>query len=156
LFLFKRRRLMSTLHEEGKVYKATITDQYLSKNFKEETQVIFAINILAKLKNEKNPADGTEECPQHEREVRITIVPDDPERLRMAVRDLERLGFTHDDISRLHPDHPDCFRLVNQPVYARCRVVNDVEYWNFAWPREKSKPLAVGEVQQVARSLQDI
>jgi hypothetical protein len=110
--------------------------------------------ILARLKNNKNPGDGTEPCPELERDVRITFAEDDYDRLRMAVRQLEQLGFADDDISRLHPDHPSHCSFLNKDVYVRMKVFNDNEYWNLAWPREKAKAGAIEEVKQGAANLQ--
>src|SRR5262245_26504406 len=113
-------------YEVGMVYRARITDQMLSLSHDGEPQVVLGIKIQARLKNDKNPSDGTEECPQLEREVRITIVEDDDDRLCMAIRDLERLGFSGDDVTRLHPDHPDCFSLLDKDVYVRMKEGNGV------------------------------
>ena len=141
-------------YEEGMVYSAKITDQMLSHSRNEEPQVVLGIKIHARLKNAKNPSDGTEDCPQLEREVRITIEQDDYDRLCMAIRDLERLGFSDNDISRLHPDHPECFSLLDKDVYVRMKEVNGSEYWNLAWVREKPKPVAIETLKAKAPALE--
>jgi hypothetical protein len=145
------------VYQDGKVYQAQIIDQVVTKTNSEVPQValVLQVKIKAKLKNDKNPGDGTEACPQLEREVRITFVEDDYDRLRMAVQNLERLGFADDDISRLHPEHPGFFSLLEKEVYVRKKTVNDTEYWNLAWPREKPKAVAIGELQAEATSLKD-
>jgi hypothetical protein len=141
-------------YEEGLIYRARITDQMLSLSRDEEPQLILTVKILSQLKNDKNLSDGTEECPQLEREVRITIVEDDYERLAMALRDLERLGFTGDDVTRLHPDHPECFSLLDKEVFVRMKEVNGNEYWNLAWVREKPKPVAIEALTAKAPTLE--
>jgi hypothetical protein len=143
-------------YQEGAVYQAEITDQLLTRSRKGEPQLVLTVKIQARLKNEKHAGDGVDPCPEHDREVRITFVQDDYERLQMAIRDLERLDFADDDISRLHPDHPECHKLLNMNVHVRMKVVNDnTEYWNLAWPREKARPVAIGELQAEATSLKD-
>ena len=144
----------NALCEDGMVYRAKITDQRLSLSHDGEPQLVLTTKIQARLKNAKNPADGTEECPQLEREVRITIVEDDYVRLTMAIRDLERLGFTGDDVTRLHPDHPEFFSLLDKDVYVRMKEVNEVEYWNLAWVREKPKPVAIDALAAKAPALE--
>src|SRR5262249_26994751 len=141
-------------YEDGQVFKAKVIDQMLSKNHDEEPQLVLTVKILAKLKDPRNPADGTEECPQLEREVRVTFVAEDEDRLRMAVRDLDGLGYTDDDISRLHPDHPDHFSLLGMEVHVRMKDVGEFQYWNLAWPRERPRPVAVDELKSKAASLQ--
>jgi hypothetical protein len=132
---------MSAIHpavyQDGHVYLAKIVDQKVAMSGRGELQVILTILILAQLKNEANAAEGTVPCAQAEREVRITFVADDQQRLRMAVRDLERLGFGDTDISRLDPLHPEYFALVGKDVYVRMRVVKSIEYWNLSWPSER-------------------
>jgi hypothetical protein len=142
----------SDAYEDGKAYKAKVVDQMLSINAKGEAVVILTVRVLAKLANDRNPGDGTVPCTQRERQVWIALGADD-DRLRMAIRDLEKLGVVDDDISRLHPEHPDFFSLLEKEVCVRMKVINDLEYWNLAWPREKPKPVAVEAVQQAAESL---
>jgi hypothetical protein len=147
-----------SVYEEGNVYKGSITDQTVCTRERDgevEVQIPFTVRITARLKDENNPGDGSEECPQHERQVLITIVENDADRLRMALRDLERLGFADDDISRLHPEHPQFVSLVGREVHVRLKVVDDREYWNFAWPREKPKPASLGTLQAIAGGLKD-
>jgi hypothetical protein len=145
----------NSVYEDGQVYKAKVIDQLVTRNDNQEPQLVLGIKISAKLKNNKNPSDGSEECQQLEREVRITIVEDDYDRLRMAVRDLERLGFADDDITRLHPEHPEHYSLLDKEVHARMKTVNETEYWNFAWPREKPKPMAAEDWEKAAASLKE-
>src|SRR5262245_39274322 len=141
--------------QDGKVYRAKVVDQLITKSYNDELQLVLGIKLLAALKNSKNTSDGTEECPQLEREVLITFVEDDSERLRMAVRDLERLGFDDSDITRLHPDHPNHVSLLQKEAYVRMRENNGNEYWNLAWPRERPKPLPVNELRQTASALKE-
>jgi hypothetical protein len=141
----------SSLYEVGQVYRGGITDQVLARSARDEVQLILTVSLTGKLKNEKDPGEGTEPCPLTEREVRITFIDDDGQRLRMAVRDLERLGYDDDDVSRLAPDHPRCFGLLNRQVHVRMRVVQNAEYWNLAWPREV---LRGDELKGAAASLQ--
>jgi hypothetical protein len=149
--------------EVNSVYKAAIIDQALAIVYRGETRVIFTVKIQAKLRNAANPAEGTETCPPWEREVWVNLSENDEDRLAMALRDLERLGFAEDDVRRLHPDHPDVFRLVGKEVYVRCRVVGDVEYWNFAWLHERvgleelakaAEPLR-GKIATVRKKMRD-
>jgi hypothetical protein len=140
-------------YEDGKVYRAKVTDQLLSRNNNGEVQIILGVKIQARLKNSKNPSDGTEACPQLQRDVRITIVEDDFERLTMAIRDLERLGFTDDDVSRLHPDNPQFFSLLEQAVYVRMKEHNGNEYWNLAGVNERPRPVALDEMKDSATTL---
>jgi hypothetical protein len=137
-------------YEEGRVYQAKVVDQMLAKNPEGELQLVLGVRILAGLKNDRNPGDGTVECPQQEREVSVTFVEDDDNRLRMAARDLKRLGFPDDDISRLHPDHPQCFSLLNKSVLVRMKIVNGFEYWNLAPLREQ---VAIGDLKRIASPL---
>jgi hypothetical protein len=141
--------------EDGQVFRARVIDQTLAKNHNDEPQLVLTVKLLARLKDPQNPADGAEECPQLEREVRISFVADDEERLRMAARDLERLGYTDDDISRLHPDHPDHFSLMDKEVHVRMKEVGDFQYWNLAWPRERPRPVAVEEAKSGAAALKE-
>jgi hypothetical protein len=141
-------------YKEGIVYRAKIIDQIVSLSHNGEPQLVLTTKIQARLKNAKNPADGTEECPQLEREVRITLVQDDYERLTMAIRDLERLDFTGDDVMRLHPDHPECFSLLDKEVYIRMKEANGSEYWNLAGVREKPKPVAIEALKAKAPELE--
>jgi hypothetical protein len=133
-------------YEEGGVYQAKVVDQMLTRNGDGELQLVLGVRILTRLKNDRNPGDGTVGCPQQEREVWVTFVDDDEQRLHMAARDLERLGVPDDDIAKLHPDHPQFFCLVDKNVFVRMRIVNDFEFWNFAWPRER---LGIDDLRQV-------
>src|SRR5262249_14491812 len=127
-----------------------VIDQALAKSANREAQLLLTVRIQARLKNERNRADGAEPCLQAEREVRVTFAEDDEQRLRMAVRDFERLGFPADDISLLHPEHPDHVSLLRKEVHVRKRVVADNEYWNFCWPPEA---LGGEELKSAAASL---
>jgi hypothetical protein len=40
--------------------------------------------------------------------------------------------------------------LVDREVHVRLKIVDDREYWNFAWPREKAKPVSFGALQHLA------
>jgi hypothetical protein len=139
-------------YEEGKIYLATIIDQGLARSVNRETQLLLTVRIRARLKNERNRADGAEACLEAERELRVTFAEDDEQRLRMAVRDLERLNFPGDDISLLDPEHPQHVSLLGKEVHVRMRVVADNEYWNFSWPPEA---LRGEELQRAAASLRD-
>jgi hypothetical protein len=140
-------------YEDGQVFKAQIIDQMVTYNPKGEAVVLLTVKVLAKLANDRNPGDGTVPCPQRERLVWLALPEDDDDRLRMAVRDLERMGFADDDVSRLHPEHPTCFSVIEKEVHVRIKVINDLEYWNLAWPREKPKPVAVEELKKATESL---
>src|SRR5689334_22780898 len=96
--------------EEGKLYRARIIDQIVTRSVLGYPQVLLTVVMTGCLRSAANLADGIDDCPPLERAVHITLNKDDPDRLAWAIRDLERLGFTDDDISRLHPDHPDFYR----------------------------------------------
>jgi len=145
-----------TVYEEGKGYQAKIVDQLLTKSNNDlSLQLILTIKILAMLKNAKSPADGTEECPQLEREAWITFPEDNDKRLYYATRDLERLGFSDPDLSKLHPEHLEFVSLVDKVVNVTMKTIDGLEYWNLAWPREKPTPLALGELQKTTNLLKD-
>src|SRR5262249_19201066 len=137
-------------YEQDRIYVAVVIDQLLTRNANDEAQLVLTARILARLKNEKNIADGTEPCPPGECEVRINF-PDDDRRLGFAIRDLERLGFPGNDISRLDPDHPDFFSLVGKEIHVRMKIVADRPYWNLAWPRTA---LRGEELKNTATSLE--
>jgi hypothetical protein len=145
----------AAIFEDGAVYQAKVIDQMVTRNRDDDLVVIITVALVGKLRNPKNPSDGTEDCPRAEKEVWVAFVDDDENRLRMAVRDMERLGFTDDDVSRLHPEHPQSFRLLDKEVLVRCRILDGNEYWNFAWPREKPAPVEVTELQGRAASLKE-
>jgi hypothetical protein len=45
--------------------------------------------------------------------------------------------------------------LVGREVHVRMKMVNEREYWNFAWPGAKPKPAALGALQAIAAGLKD-
>jgi hypothetical protein len=142
-----------TDYADNTVYRARIIDQSLTHSATGHLQVILTVLILARLADGEDLDSESIACPEREEhEVWITIVPDDDNRLRMALRDLDRLGFQGDDIRRLHPDHNDPIRLVDKEVHVRMKTVNDHKYWNLCWPRSKPK---LAELEPLADSLKE-
>ena len=144
---------MSFDFTEGSVFCAKIIDQMVANNRDGDPQLVVTFKLEAQLKNPKRMEDGTVECSQLERDLRITMVGSDDNRLEMAVRDLDRLGFTGEDISQLHPDHPECVSLIGKEVFVRCKMVNDTEFWNLAWVRQKPQAVNIDALAAPAAML---
>ncbi|MEQ8667533.1 MAG: hypothetical protein RIC12_00075 [Pirellulales bacterium] len=141
------------MHENGTVFEATICDQFVKRNWDDELQVVFTVKITGKLSEDGDETDRVEPVKAFERDVYITLSKD-VQKLRIALDHLEKLGFADSDISKLHPDHAQFLSLIDKAVLVRCRVKGDKTYWNFAWPRQPAKPVALGETQTAAADLQ--
>src|SRR5262245_15621799 len=114
--------------EEGSVHLGKVVDQ----NFIEvdgNPTLELVVEMLGKLRDERSPGAGTDDCPRAERTILLVFDPAHPERLEWRFRDLRSLGFSGTDIDRLHPEHSDSFNLVGRSVYARMKRVEGREYW---------------------------
>jgi hypothetical protein len=139
-------------YQEGRIYEARIIDQDVCTST-DRMQVILTICIQAALRDDPTPEASTEECPEGEREVWITLDPNDQDRLRMALNNLERLGFHDEDINRLHPEHEHCFSLIGRVIHVRMKVKDGFEYWNLASPKARRVP--VGALSKVTDPIKE-
>jgi hypothetical protein len=135
------------------VFCAQIIDQGMASTADGDLQLVLTVRIHCELNDPQDVSAGVKECAPLEREVKLTFIADNDNRLRMAVRDLDRLGFSGDDICQLHPDHPQTHSLSGRNIHVRRKIVNGVEYFNLAWPGEKPGPVAVDELQDKAKEL---
>jgi hypothetical protein len=137
-------------YDERDVYMARVIDQMLARSANGETQLIVTVQLVAKLRNPKNAAEGTVPCPPAELDVRLNFPETEEDRLARTLRELERLGFADDDVSRLHPDHREFVNLAGTEVHVRMHLFGGLEYWNLYWPPSK---LGGTEAKVAAESL---
>lgn len=134
------------------VYRAEIMRQSIDLDGAGNKRLILTVRLRAKLRDPWNPSRGADDCPIADEEVWITVVPDNPTRMRFAARDLDQLGLADHDISRLHPQHPELHCLVGRQVYVRPRSSHGAEYWNLMW-FEKSKSVSFDDLCAEAATL---